>query len=98
MTRVKAGTFSASLSVDNQLYLWGCGTFGEFFTPHRVKSVQNLELADFDLGKSGFLAVLTRQGSVYTWGVNDFGQLGLRDCIQRSTPHRIEALDGKRVT
>ena len=59
--------------MDNQLYLWGCGTFGEFFTPHRVKSVQALDLADFEIGKSGFLAVLTRQGSVYTWGHNEMG-------------------------
>jgi hypothetical protein len=35
---------------------------------------------------------------VYTWGINDCGQLGHRDTIQRNTPHKIEALDSKRVT
>lgn len=39
MAKVRAGPFSASLSIDNQLYIWGSGSFGEFFTPHRVKSV-----------------------------------------------------------
>jgi alpha-tubulin suppressor-like RCC1 family protein len=35
---------------------------------------------------------------VYTWGINDCGQLGHRDTVQRNTPHKIEALDSKRVT
>ena len=39
MTKIRAGLFSAAISLDNQLYLWGCGTFGDFYTPHRVKSV-----------------------------------------------------------
>lgn len=53
MTKIRAGQFSASLSVDNQLYLWGSGTFGDFYTPHRVKSVAALEIADFEIGMSG---------------------------------------------
>ena len=44
------------------------------------------------------MVVLTRSGSVYTWGSNAFGQLGLGDNNDRSTPHRIDALEGKRVT
>lgn len=53
MTKIRAGQFSASLSVDNQLYLWGSGTFGDFYTPHRVKSVAALEIADFEIGMTG---------------------------------------------
>ena len=98
MQKIRAGQFSASLSIDNQLYLWGCGTFGDFYTPHRVKSVGNLDIVDFQIGRSGFLALLTREGQIYTWGQNDSGQLGQRDQIQRQTPHRVEALEGKRVT
>lgn len=70
---------SASVSVDGQLYLWGCGTFGDFYTPHRVKSVTQLEMADVQIGMNGFLIVLTRQGQVYSWGTNDSGQLGHKD-------------------
>lgn len=98
MTKVRAGQFSAAVSVDGQLYIWGCGAFGEFYTPHRVKSVQGLDFADLQVGRGGFLGLLTRQGAVFTWGCNEQGQLGQRDCIQRATPHRVEALDGKRVT
>lgn len=55
-------------------------------------------MVDFHLGRAGFITVLTRGGEVYTWGTNDAGQLGLRDTIARSTPHRVEALANKKVT
>ena len=55
-------------------------------------------MVDFQIGRSGFLTLLTREGQIYTWGNNDSGQLGQRDQIQRQTPHRVEALEGKRVT
>lgn len=84
--------------MDHQLYLWGTGSFGQFYTPHRVKSVNKFDMTDFQLGRAGFIAVVTRAGEVYTWGANDAGQLGLRDTIARSTPHRVEALNNKKVT
>jgi hypothetical protein len=62
MTKVRAGPFSAAISIDNQLYLWGCGAFGEFYTPHRVKSVQALDFVDVQIGRGGYLTLLTRQG------------------------------------
>jgi alpha-tubulin suppressor-like RCC1 family protein len=36
--KVRSGLFSAALSEDNQFYIWGLGVFGNFTTPHRVKS------------------------------------------------------------
>jgi alpha-tubulin suppressor-like RCC1 family protein len=44
IVKVRAGAFSAGLSMDQQLYLWGTGPFGQFYTPHRVKSVNKFEL------------------------------------------------------
>lgn len=55
-------------------------------------------MIDFQLGRSGFMTVLTRSGEVYAWGTNDAGQLGQRDTIARSTPHKVEALSNKKVT
>lgn len=55
-------------------------------------------MIDFQIGRSGFSVVLTRGGQIYTWGANEAGQLGHKDTMQRSTPHRIEALNGKKVT
>lgn len=47
MIKVRAGQFSASLSTDGQLYVWGEGYFGKFHSPHRIKSGKTLEIADF---------------------------------------------------
>ena len=47
MIKVRAGSFSASLSADGQLYVWGEGTFGQFYTPHRIKSAKVLDIQDF---------------------------------------------------
>ena len=47
IVRVRAGQFSAALSVDQQMFVWGRGIFGEFYTPHRVKSVSKLDILDF---------------------------------------------------
>ena len=41
---------------------------------------------------------MTRQGTLYSWGFNDYGQLGQSDYKERATPERIDSLDGKRVS
>jgi alpha-tubulin suppressor-like RCC1 family protein len=79
MISVRAGSFSASLSNDGQLYVWGQGLFGEFYTPHRIKSARSLDVLDFKIANGGTAALLTRSGKLYTWGPNDSGQLGLND-------------------
>lgn len=41
MRNIAAGSFSASVSHDTgDLFIWGSGIFGEFLTPHRVKTIQ----------------------------------------------------------
>ena len=42
--------------------------------------------------------ILTRQGSIYSWGQNDFGQLGHGDHKNRTTPEKVENLNGRKVT
>lgn len=37
MIKVIAGGYSAALSNENELYVWGEGPFGQFANPHRVK-------------------------------------------------------------
>jgi len=60
MVQVRAGSFSAALSTDHQLFVWGRGIFGEFYTPHRVKSVNKLDILDFQISKGGLAVILTR--------------------------------------
>lgn len=47
VTKIRAGGFNAALSSENQLYVWGRGKFGDFFTPHRVKFFENYTIKDF---------------------------------------------------
>jgi len=86
MVQIRAGQFSAAMSTDQQLFVWGKGIFGEFYTPHRVKSVNKLDILDFQISKGGTAIILTRQGTLYSWGYNDYGQLGHRDYKERATP------------
>ena len=41
--------------------------------------------------------ILTKQGELYSWGENQYGQLGLGDCEQRRAPHKIEYIGEKVV-
>lgn len=73
IVKVKAGAYSAALSNDAELYVWGKGMFGTFSTPHKIKAGNQLEINDFELSLSGLAAVLTRHGQIYTWGSNEIG-------------------------
>ena len=42
--------------------------------------------------------MISRSGTIYTWGPNEVGQLGHGDFMSRQTPQRIKQLDGKKVT
>jgi alpha-tubulin suppressor-like RCC1 family protein len=69
MKCISAGSFSASIAEESgSLYLWGTGTFGKFFTPHRVKKIQT-KAFQVSIGNK-FGAVLTEDRKIYTWGEN----------------------------
>lgn len=85
MSYVAAGSFSASISKDTgSLYLWGTGTFGQFFTPHRVKKIEGKAIQVAIGDKFGL--VMTEERDLYTWGINDNGQLGSGDFKEKPTP------------
>lgn len=78
MKQVAAGSFSGAISMDSgDLYLWGSGVFGEFLTPHRVKTIYGLTV-DVAIGNH-FGAAINKEGMVYTWGHNNSGELGQAD-------------------
>lgn len=97
MKFVAAGSFSASISEDKMdLFLWGSGSFGEFLTPHRVKKIKG-QTVQVAIGY-GFGVALSNQGYLYSWGMNDFGQLGSGDFSVRTTPQIMSPLETKLVT
>lgn len=96
MRFIAAGSFSASIAADSgSMYLWGNGTFGEFATPHRVKKIEQPVVA-VSVGDQ-FGACLTEPGKdggqdcqrLYTWGVNQAGQLGTGDYEGLGTPAEL---------
>jgi X-linked retinitis pigmentosa GTPase regulator len=75
MKKVAAGGFSGSISMDSgDLYLWGSGVFGEFLTPHRVKTIHG-STVDVSIGNH-FGTAINKSGGIYTWGINNSGELG----------------------
>jgi X-linked retinitis pigmentosa GTPase regulator len=75
MKHIAAGSISASLSCDaGDLYLWGSGSFGEFLTPHRVKTINGMTI-DVSIGNH-YGAAVNKDGFVYSWGHNNSGELG----------------------
>ncbi len=67
MKKIAAGSFSGAISMDSgDLYIWGSGVFGEFLTPHRVKTIYG-STVDVAIGNH-FGAAINKSGGVYTWG------------------------------
>lgn len=96
MRTISAGSFSASISEAGDLYLWGTGVFGEFLTPHRVKTIQGTCI-DVSVGNN-FGAAVNRDGYIYTWGINNNGEIGQGDLDERGTPQVIKALNDRVVS
>ncbi|EDV23872.1 E3 ubiquitin-protein ligase HERC2 [Trichoplax sp. H2] len=72
-----------ALSNDGELFAWGYGDFLHpgFFRddiipfPYKVEMFNDIKVADFAVGSSNGI-ICTKDGKVYTWGYNDYGQLG----------------------
>jgi X-linked retinitis pigmentosa GTPase regulator len=96
MKTIAAGSFSAAISQESgDLYLWGSGIFGEFLTPHRVKTIKSRAI-EVSIGNH-FGQVVTDDGNVYSWGHNSFGELGSGDLKEKATPQLNKALLKRKV-
>lgn len=95
IVKVACGHHSAAVSEYGELYLWGSGVFGEFLTPQLMTQIAG-RVTDVDVGGS-FGAAIDSQNSLWTWGSNTNGELGLGDYDQRLSPSLVSTLQGKRV-
>lgn len=65
-------------------------------TPQIVKSLESKFVMSLQCG--GFhTACVDDAGEIFTWGLNDRGQLGHGDNLSRSQPEVVEALQGRNV-
>ena len=93
---------SAAVTSDGSLYTWGNNKHGQLGLgdsgngternkPTKVTTLSNV--AAICLG-SDHSAAITTDGSLYTWGWNNYGQLGLGDKTDRITPVKVPGLSG----
>ena len=91
--------YSSSAIKDNgTLWAWGknaSGQLGLGDTDLRSSPVQVGTLSDWSQvagGSSGFVLAIKNDGTLWAWGYNSDGELGLGDTVNRSSPVQVGAL------
>ena len=99
------GNFSAALMSDGTVYDWGYNANGQLgdgatisnVSPHLVTGLVGKTVTAISAGGYG-MVVLCSDGSVYTWGYNGSGQLGIgQNSIQLTTPQLTSITDGTAI-
>ncbi|XP_052538672.1 probable E3 ubiquitin-protein ligase HERC4 [Tympanuchus pallidicinctus] len=92
---------SMALSTGGHLFTWGLNSHGQLGVgsqdplitkPQLVKGLQGIPIAQIAAG-GAHSVVVSLSGAVYSWGKNDFGQLGLGHTEDRDCPSYVEALE-----
>ena len=97
---VSAGWFHAvALTADNKVWTWGDNSSGAVGNGMTSTVGVNVPLQvpglDHVIGVSagdGFTAILKSDGTVWTWGGNNFGQLGDGTYASRPSPAQVQGL------
>ncbi|XP_024138388.1 probable E3 ubiquitin-protein ligase HERC4 [Oryzias melastigma] len=106
VTQIACGSqHTVVLSKDGQVYTWGQDSRGQLglgkdgssiSSPQHVRSLSSMPLVQVSAGGEQSFA-LSESGSVFGWGRNDCGQLGLGDTTDRSTPTLVHHLNMKKT-
>lgn len=93
--RVSCGAYHVvALTFSAEAYSWGEGRYGQlgtgltenYFYPQKIDEFGSRRIKGVFAGGNHSAALLEDSGELYTWGLNDKGQLGLRDTENRLTP------------
>ncbi|XP_076998998.1 E3 ISG15--protein ligase HERC5 [Tamandua tetradactyla] len=96
---------SLALSKGGELFAWGQNVHGQLgvgrifvstSTPQIVERLSGVPLVQISAGEAHSMA-LSMSGNIYSWGKNDFGQLGLGHTNNEDSPTLIEELDNQKV-
>nr|XP_002745648.3 E3 ISG15--protein ligase HERC5 [Callithrix jacchus] len=96
---------SLALSKGGELFAWGQNLHGQLgvgrkfpstTAPQIVEHLAGIPLAQISAGEAHSMA-LSMSGNIYSWGKNEFGQLGLDHTESKDSPSLIEALDNQKV-
>jgi alpha-tubulin suppressor-like RCC1 family protein len=101
ITVIKCGAYhSLALTRSGEVYGWGgnywgqigCGDDFDKFMPTKLKALNDIKIKMISCGLHYSMA-LTESGCVYSWGSNEFGQLGIGNRKNLNTPKQIEMED-----
>ncbi|XP_018880922.4 E3 ISG15--protein ligase HERC5 isoform X1 [Gorilla gorilla gorilla] len=96
---------SLALSKGGELFAWGQNLHGQLgvgrkfpstTTPQIVEHLAGVPLAQISAGEAHSMA-LSMSGNIYSWGKNEFGQLGLGHTESKDYPSLTEGLDNQKV-
>ena len=101
VTAIAVGSdFTLALDSSALVWAWGANNYGQLgqgdltprSTPVALSSLRSASARDPVIAISAGLhhaAAVTTDGTLWTWGSNDCGQLGLGDTQLRSAPHHV---------
>jgi alpha-tubulin suppressor-like RCC1 family protein len=101
ITVIKCGAHhSLALTQSGGVYVWGsnyrgqigCGDDFDKPMPTKVKAFDEVKIKMISCGYTHSMA-LTENGYVYSWGYNEFGQLGIGNTINSNRPKHIQMKD-----
>lgn len=84
---IECRQYSAGISEDGELYLWGLANCKEFLLPQKITSITQT-IKHVSLGDC-FGVAIDICGQVWSWGKNNDGELGLGDLESRMQPSQI---------
>ncbi|KAM4709462.1 putative E3 ubiquitin-protein ligase HERC3 isoform 2-T2 [Discoglossus pictus] len=94
---------SVALNAQGQVFSWGAGADGQLGhgtteafipIPRLIKKLNQQKILQVSCGNQHCLA-LADDGQLFTWGQNNFGQLGLgKGLTSQPSPQRVKSLDG----
>lgn len=97
------GSFSAGIKADGSLWAWGDNQYGQLgqgsksaFIDHPVRVGSANDWTDLDCGMNHVVAIRS-PGSLWSFGSNNNGQLGLGDLNDRTAPVRVGERDDWRA-
>ncbi|XP_068089276.1 probable E3 ubiquitin-protein ligase HERC6 isoform X2 [Hyperolius riggenbachi] len=98
------GSHSFALSTSGNVFGWGRNSVGQLgfqidplkgvYKPHAVSSLRNFNVGYISCGDE-HSAVLSKDGTVYTFGLGTHGQLGKNVESHTSVPQKIEEYEGQ---
>jgi alpha-tubulin suppressor-like RCC1 family protein len=91
-TNWKQTTVQAAIKTDGTLWTWGSGGYGQLGINDAI--IRSTPVTTFAGGTNWksvsstgrFTAAIKTDGSLWVWGINSNGQLGVNDLTNRSTP------------